>query len=81
MRNEKKMPTYFFSSIKIKMMLIYDYIFSVFSFACTLTLPCSKPDYGNFVFELRKKDLKHFPALFKYDDNFKFFRIDDTKIN
>ena len=32
----------------------------------------SKPDYGNFAFELRKKDLKHFPVLFKFDDNFKF---------
>ncbi len=32
----------------------------------------SKPDYGNFVFELRKKDLKHFPVMFKFDDNFKF---------
>ena len=32
----------------------------------------AKPDYGNFVFELRKKDLKHFPVLFKFDDNFKF---------
>ena len=32
----------------------------------------SKPDYGNFAFELKKKDLKHFPVLFKFDDNFKF---------
>ena len=32
----------------------------------------AKPDYGNFVFELKKKDLKHFPVLFKFDDNFKF---------
>jgi len=24
----------------------------------------AKPDYGNFAFELKKKDLKHFPALF-----------------
>jgi hypothetical protein len=32
----------------------------------------SKPDYGNFAFELRKKDLKHFPVLFEFDDNFKF---------
>ncbi len=32
----------------------------------------AKPDYGNFAFELRKKDLKHFPVLFKFDDNFKF---------
>ena len=31
----------------------------------------AKPDYGNFAFELRKKDPKHFPALFKFDDNFK----------
>jgi len=32
----------------------------------------SKPDYSNFPFELRKKDLKHFPVLFNFDDNFKF---------
>ena len=32
----------------------------------------AKSDYGNFAFELRKKDLKHFPVLFKFDDNFKF---------
>jgi len=31
-----------------------------------------KPDYGNFVCELRKKDLKHFPVLLNFDDNFKF---------
>ena len=32
----------------------------------------AKPDYGNFAFELKKKDLKHFPVLLKFDDNFKF---------
>ena len=32
----------------------------------------AKPDYGNFAFELRKKDLKNFPVLFKFDDDFKF---------
>ena len=32
----------------------------------------SKPDYSNFAFELRKKDLKHFPVLFHFDDDFKF---------
>jgi succinate dehydrogenase flavin-adding protein (antitoxin of CptAB toxin-antitoxin module) len=32
----------------------------------------SKPDYGNFVFEMRKKDLKHFPVILNFDDNFKF---------
>lgn len=32
----------------------------------------AKPDYGNFAFELKKKDLKHFPVLFKFDDNLKF---------
>jgi len=37
----------------------------------------SNSDYGNFAFEraLRKKDLKHFPVLFKFDDNFKFSRL------
>jgi hypothetical protein len=30
------------------------------------------PDYANFAFELKKKDLKHFPVLFRFDDNFKF---------
>lgn len=32
----------------------------------------SKPDYGNFAFELKKKDLKYFPVIFNFDDNFKF---------
>jgi hypothetical protein len=34
-----------------------------------------KPPYGNFAFELRKKDLKHFPVLFKFDDDFKFLGL------
>ena len=32
----------------------------------------SKPDYSNFVSELRKKDLKHFPVILHFDDSFKF---------
>jgi hypothetical protein len=32
----------------------------------------SKPDYGAFVFELRKKDLKHFPIILNFDDDFNF---------
>jgi hypothetical protein len=32
----------------------------------------SKPDYGNFAFELKKKDLKHFPVIFRFGDNLKF---------
>ena len=32
----------------------------------------SKPDYGNFAFELRKKDLIHFPIILNFEDNFKF---------
>ena len=35
----------------------------------------SKPPYGNFAFELRKKDLKHFPVIFKFDDDFKFLGL------
>ena len=31
-----------------------------------------KPNYGNFVFELRKKDLKHFPVILNFDDDFNF---------
>ena len=34
-----------------------------------------KPPYGNFAFELRKKDLKHFPVIFKFDDDFKFLGL------
>jgi hypothetical protein len=32
----------------------------------------SKPDYSNFISELRKKDLKHFPVILHFDDSFKF---------
>jgi hypothetical protein len=32
----------------------------------------SKPDYSNFVSELRKKDLEHFPVILHFDDSFKF---------
>ena len=32
----------------------------------------SKPDYSNFVSELRKKDLKHFPVILHFDDSFNF---------
>jgi hypothetical protein len=35
----------------------------------------SKPPYGNFAFELRKKDLKHFPVIFKFDDDLKFLGL------
>ena len=35
----------------------------------------SKPPYGNFAFELRKKDLKHFPVIFKFEDDFKFLGL------
>ena len=35
----------------------------------------SKPPYSNFAFELRKKDLKHFPVIFKFDDDFKFLGL------
>ena len=35
----------------------------------------AKPPYGNFAFELRKKDLKHFPVIFKFDDQFKFLGL------
>jgi hypothetical protein len=35
----------------------------------------SKPPYGNFAFELRKKDLRHFPVIFKFDDDFKFLGL------
>jgi len=35
----------------------------------------SKPPYGNFAFELRKKDLKHFPVIFKFDDDFRFLGL------
>ena len=35
----------------------------------------TKPAYGNFAFELRKKDLKHFPVIFKFDDNFTFLGL------
>ncbi|OIN96375.1 MAG: hypothetical protein AUJ48_01675 [Deltaproteobacteria bacterium CG1_02_45_11] len=35
----------------------------------------AKPAYGNFAFELRKKDLKHFPVIFKFDDDFKFLGL------
>jgi hypothetical protein len=35
----------------------------------------SKPPYGNFAFELRKKDLKRFPVIFKFDDHFKFLGL------
>ena len=35
----------------------------------------AKPPYGNFAFELRKKDLKHFPVIFNFDDKFKFLGL------
>ncbi len=35
----------------------------------------AKPPYGNFVFELRKKDLKHFPVIINFDDDFKFLGL------
>ena len=35
----------------------------------------SKTPYGNFAFELRKKDLKQFPVIFKFDDDFKFLGL------
>ncbi len=35
----------------------------------------AKPPYGNFAFELRKKDLKHFPVIFNFDDDFKFLGL------
>jgi hypothetical protein len=35
----------------------------------------SKPPYGNFAFELRKRDLRHFPVIFKFDDDFKFLGL------
>jgi hypothetical protein len=35
----------------------------------------SKPPYGNFAFELRKKDLKHFPVIFKFDDDLTFLGL------
>jgi hypothetical protein len=35
----------------------------------------AKPPYGNFAFELRKKDLKHFPVIFKFDDDLKFLGV------
>ena len=35
----------------------------------------SKPPFGNFAFELRKKDLKHFPVIFKFDADFKFLGL------
>lgn len=34
-----------------------------------------KPPYGNFAFELRKKDLKQFPVIFHFNDDFKFFGL------
>ncbi len=35
----------------------------------------AKPPYGNFAFELKKKDLKHFPVIFHFDDDFRFFGL------
>lgn len=35
----------------------------------------AKPPYGNFAFELRKKDLKHFPVIFNFDDDLKFLGL------
>lgn len=31
-----------------------------------------KPDYSNFIFELKKKDLKHFPVILHFNDSFDF---------
>jgi hypothetical protein len=31
--------------------------------------------YSNFAFELRKRDLKHFPVMFKFDDDFMFLGL------
>lgn len=35
----------------------------------------AKPPYGNFAFELRKKELEHFPVIFHFDDDFKFYGL------
>ena len=35
----------------------------------------AKPPYGNFAFELKKKDLKHFPVIFNFDDKFTFLGL------
>lgn len=34
-----------------------------------------KPVYGGFPFELRKKDLKNFPVIFSFDDDYKFLGL------
>lgn len=35
----------------------------------------NKPPYGGFPWEIRKNDLKHFPVIFQYDDEYNFLGL------